>query len=509
MTKAKTRAFVVAAAVGTTALILAVLVLTDHVMPGARRDAADLRPLVLLISLVVFNSITYIVWMNRWNIVAHVALAFSMIAYVIPIVFLHQLDDLSSQALDLYYQVMAAGLLFAVLGVLVGAMLSKLLDTDRLKERTDFESPVIQATVRRRVMLLGALGVAGVFLAFGLMGFIPAFTADPLVAKFFRGQYAAAYAPVAPLYRGATSVLSVLLPLLFLYAVSLRKGRAAVIAVSAVTALLLGLIRDPAASGVLLLIGVYVAVRRKPWVLYFAILVGTYFVGGALYYFLTLFGVEGYGIVAAGGNDLLAQVAAGAPDIKDQIAFLNAWLRAPQYTYGATWIGGLFPGNNPWNPSVWSLRIVNPTQDIATIASGGLRLPPPIWGLVSFGWPGVVFVSFTTGLIQGFLAGLAKRLLPSASLEVTAYWLVLYTAVADVFPAFFRFSYLTVLQLILLVLVFRWRTVPKRQRGAMSAAQPRPYRRERDATSSVRASPARPTAAATADGSAGRSDPGA
>ncbi|MGI8393096.1 hypothetical protein [Leucobacter sp. W1038] len=427
----------------------------------------DIRPALLLIGLVGFNCITYVVWLNRWNIVAHTALAFSIVAYIVPIVFLHQLDGLSSEAIDLYFQVMAGGLFFAVLGVLAGAAIGRLYDADKLRARAAFEEQQVRAKIRRRIIALSGLAVLGVFVAFAGMGFIPALTADPLTAKFFRGAYAAAYQPVAPLYRGATSVLTVLLPVLFLYAMKLRSGRSFLIALAAMLALFLGLLREPAVSGALLLIGVYMAVRRKPWGFYFALLVSTYFAGGALYYLLALIGFGSFtGSPAAETTSLLAQAAAGAPDIRDQITFLTAWLVRPEYTQGLTWLGGMIPGNNPWNPSVWSLRIVNPTQEITAIASGGLRLPPPIWGMVSFGWPGVIGVSLLTGGIQGYLASVAKRIIPSNSVETSIYWLVLYVALVEVLPAFFRFSYLSVLQLIIILLVFGWRTSspPRRQR---------------------------------------------
>ena len=459
------------APIAAAATTILVLVLAEQVT-GAT-PTFDIRPAILLVALIGFNCITYVVWMNRWNIVAHTALAFSVVAYIIPIVFLNQLDGISSSALDLYYQVMAVGLLFGVLGVLAGAALSGLNNPDRIRERLALDNDGVRTKVRRRIIVLAALSVLGVFVAFAGMGFIPALTADPLTAKFFRGAYAASYQPVAPLYRGATSILAVLLPIVFLYATKLRSGRAIVIAGVALLALLLGLMREPAVSGVLLLLGVYVAVRRKPWVLYFAILVASYFLGGALYYLLSIIGFGSFGAAPSAQTTLLQQAAAGAPDIKDQITFLTAWLQNPQYTYGLTWFGGMVPGNNPWNPSVWSLQVVNPSRDITSIASGGLRLPPPIWGMVSFGWFGVGLVSFLTGVIQGWLAGVARRIIPSPSVEISLYWLVIYVSLVEVLPAFFRFSYLSVLQLIIVIMIFRWRAHPRRPAFTPRRERPR------------------------------------
>lgn len=461
---------VVAVAAGLTvtiAITLLLLFLAEQVTGPS--PSVDVRPALLLVGLVGLNCVTYVVWANRWNIVAHTSLAFSVVAYIVPIAFLNQLDGLSSDALDLYYQVVAAGLLFAVLGVLAGAALAGLYDTGKLKGRAAFEDPGVQAVIRRRVLWLTALSVAGVLVAFAGMGFVPALTADPLTAKFFRGAYAAAYQPVAPIYRGATSVLAILLPLVFLYAIKIRRGKWVLLAASAIVALFLGLMREPAVTGVLLLLGVWVCVRHKSLTLYFAILVVSYLGGGALYYILSLIGLGNFSGSPGAQGGFLEQAAAGAPDIKDQILFLTSWLARPEYTNGLTWLGGLLPGNNPWNPSVWSLHVVNPGQDITSIASGGLRLPAPIWGLVSFGWPGVVAVSLLTGVVQGFLAGVAKRVIPSSSVEISVYWLVIYVALVEVLPAFFRFSYLSVLQLVIILLLFRWRTRPSDDRGFQQA----------------------------------------
>lgn len=442
------------------AIIVLVLALNDELeRPGS---GVDIRPALLLVGLTGLNCLTYAVWFNRWNIAAHASLAFSIVAYWVPIALLGQLDRLSSDALDLYYRVICAGLFFAVLGVLAGWGIAHLFSTRHLSDRAGFDRPEVRKAVRARVLVLATLSLAGVFVAFGGMGFIPALTEDPLTAKFFRGEYAAAYQPVAPLYRGATSVLGILLPLVFLYAIKLRNLMWLTVGVSTVLALLLGLMREPAVSGVLLLVGAYVAVRRRPLLAYFALLLASYFVGSALYYVLGLVGFGSFGDAPSSSMTWLDQAAAGAPDIKDQIQFLTSWLARPEYTHGLTWIGGLVPGNYPWNPSVWSLSVVNPGMDITSIASGGFRLPAPIWGLVSFGWTGVVIASIGTGAAQGFLAGVAKQVLPSRSVEITAYWLVLYIALMEVVPAFFRLSYLSILQLIIVLAVFFW---PVRRHG--------------------------------------------
>jgi hypothetical protein len=440
----------------TVAVTLGVLVLADALQTGDLVLGFDLRPTILCISLVGLSVLSYVGWPSRWNVVAHAQLAFSVVAFIIPIYFLDTLNRLSSDALDLYYQVCAVGFLVSLVAAMVGRAAGTAKRIDRLVGARDFDSFNTDKKIAGRVFALSVLCIGGVLVSFAVMGFIPAFAADPFAAKFFRGPYAAPYAPVAPLYRASTTVIALLLPLVALLAWKIRTPAWVVVFIGSVGVMLLGLLRDPAVTGVLLLIGILFAARRKGLFLYLLMLTAVYFVGGGLYYFLTLLGVPGYSL--HGGAPLLAQVAAGAPDVTDQVTFLRWWMLHPEYTNGLTWVGGLVPGNFQWNPSVWSLSVVNPGQNVANISSGGLRLPAPIWGLVSFGWPGAIGVSALSGFLIGYLARLAGRITPSQSLTHSVFWLLLYLAVLDVVPVFYRLSYLSVIQLGVVIAVLFWGT---------------------------------------------------
>lgn len=412
----------------------------------------DLRPALLCISLVLFSIVSYLAWPSRWNVLAHTQLVFSVVAYVIPIYFLHVLDYLPSEALDLYFVVATIGLAFAVVGVLVGRVLGSEQRANALRARFPIGKPGHSEVLARRVRLLTWASIIGIAVSFAVMGFIPAFTPDPLTAKFFRGAYAEPYAPVAPLYRASTSILAVLLPLVALYAIKRRELSWWFAVLGCLAVMLVGLQREPAVTGLLVLIGVALAARGRGLLLYFGILTAAYFAGGALYAILGNFGLGGFATTDATQSQVgfLAQVAGGAPDIRDHAKFLQSWLMYdPEPTYGRTFVGGLIPGNYQWNTSVWSLQVVNPGVPIERIASGGLRLPAPIWGLASFGWVGVAAVSFGYGFISGWISRLAARIIPNLSLSEALPWMVLYLATMEVLPNFFRLSYLSVGQLII------------------------------------------------------------
>jgi hypothetical protein len=182
-------------------------------------------------------------------------------------------------------------------------------------------------------------------------------------------------------------------------------------------------------------------------------LFGIYIAGGLLYEILGALGLPGFA-TSDTAAPFLKRVAAGAPDVQDHRNFLERWMQRPVYTEGRTFVGGLVPGNFEWNPSVWTHTTVNPGTDMVAVTSGGFRLQSPVWGYVSFGWPGVVGVCGLSGLLTGTLAGIAKRLLPMATAEASMAVLVIYIALQDILPGFYTLSYLAVVAVAVLVWVF-------------------------------------------------------
>ena len=92
--------------------------------------------------------------------------------------------------------------------------------------------------------------------------------------------------------------------------------------------------------------------------------------------------------------------------------------------------GGLIPGHYKWNPSVYTLSIVTPGLDVNDIGSGGLRLPLPVWGYVSFQWAGVILFSLLTGIFSGIFLGIIKSWIRKyESLIIRATAIIAFTAV--------------------------------------------------------------------------------
>jgi hypothetical protein len=446
-------------------------VLAAFLSPGSELRGVDLRVVVLVPSLALFRGVaTYIVWPSRWNIPAHTQVVFSILAFFIPLVFLDSLEDVPRESADLYAKVMLVGALAFVAGTIGGGVAAHATGAARTASQFRFSSSFLRVNVPRRVALITGLGVVGLMLSFVVMGFVPALAADPAAAKFFRRQYQAPYERVAPVFRTSVTVLTTLLPLILAVWWEKRRERLwIVLAVLSAALLALTLQRTAIASGALLFIGVAFAWKGRGFWMFFGVLVAAYAGGAVFYDLLALFGV-GTGSNTKEGASVLEQFAAGSPDVSDATSFLGRWIANPEYTYGRTFYGGLVPFGYEWNPAVWSLKILNPGIDASQIASGGLRLPAPVWGLVSFGWPGVVLVSAASGVVSGFVARLAHVLLPRETLLETVAFLVLYTAFVAVFVGFFLFNYATATRLLLVAAVL-WPLV-RTGRGWTSATPP-------------------------------------
>ncbi len=259
---------------------------------------------------------------------------------------------------------------------------------------------------------------------------------------------------MAPLYRATTGALTLLIPVVAAYAWRSRSNRWLLLLGLCVIAMMLTLQRGSAVSGFMLFMGILVVNSGKKITMYLLALIGVYFVGSAFYFVLSIIGVQGFQSSAGTSTSILVQVAAGAPDVSDQLTFLQSWLARPEYTHGLTFVGGLIPGNFHWNPAVWGLSITNPGVDVGEISSGGYRLPAPIWGLVSFGWPGVVIVSLMYGFLSALISSVARRKISRDNLQSAVIGMITYGALIGVFANFYALGYLAALNLGIVLILF-------------------------------------------------------
>ena len=391
----------------------------------------------------------YLAWPSRKNIPTHLNLGLFVVAYFTPIALLGALDGFPADEMVMATKVLLVG---------SGSFLFGILLTRPYKPATDSTRARIPAiitrltpehvSVRRRTAIATAASAGALAAALALMGFIPAFADDPSEAKFLRGSYRSAYQVVAPLYRGGAALSATLIPLSLVHMWKNRSATWGLLSLASIILLALTLQRGPTGQGILLFIGIMLSRRRKTG-RFLLIAVASYYVGALYYAILGWLGVGNFE-PAESGASLLATAAASAPDVSDTLTFFHRWISAGQpHTLGRTLFGGLVPGNFAWNPSVWSLTLGDPSVDVSTLSSGGLRLPLPIWGIVSFGWPGVILIPAIGGVLLGLLGAWARRWEAASASPISDTWVaVLFAALYQVMPGYATMSYLHVLVLV-------------------------------------------------------------
>ncbi|PZA06815.1 hypothetical protein EWH23_13735 [Meiothermus sp. PNK-Is4] len=329
-------------------------------------------------------------------------------------VFVGVLDSYPSELVMLYEQILVWGMLFYIVGIVIG-FYTPLLKIMPLRHTLNASTKELLRFVAPRVLWITLMALAGVMVSFAVMGFIPMFAEDPLMAKFFRGPYQEAYRPVAPLYRASMFLLYLLIPLNLVLWFHMSKKRFLLLALLSFAVIAASLVRGQAIYGFLIFVGLLAARNRVGFLLFLVFVVAVYPLGSASYYLLkAVFGLDALGGVYQ-DTGIWQIIASGAPDISDQLTFLAAFIERGSYTYGLTFVGGLVPYNFTWSPAVWVLALVNPGTSVSEIASGGFRLAVPLWGYASFGWVGVIIVPLISGFIWGNATRYAKKYVENPS----------------------------------------------------------------------------------------------
>jgi len=403
-----------------------------------------MNTLVLILAFSIPEACSYLIWKSRWNIPAHLGAAFSLVAFGIPLTTQNPLDDYDPDLVTRFTVIMA----FGAVSYLLGMLFSSLIWDARSDRRKTCADEFGSGSEYERLRLLSVLGSLLGAYAISRLGYLAVFADDPLSAKFFRGAYSDLYSGLAVPFRLGTTLMAMLLPLMICFC--LRKGRDLKLwwILTLVSVAILGgmLLRGSLAFGIVLLLMVILIDRDH------AIIAGitgvvTYIGGGLLYFVLNALGLSRVQSSPEAGSGVLSQVASTIPDVTDALTFFDSWVsRGANPTLGKTFLGGLVPGNYRWNPAVWSVTFGDPSVDLNSIASGGLRLPPQIWGFVAFGIVGTVFVCFLSGALAGILILILRDSIQQHGIMTKTWLLVGFYAASAVIPEFYAMTYVGVVQ---------------------------------------------------------------
>jgi hypothetical protein len=379
-------------------------------------------------------------------------LGLCFVAYVVPAFVIKFKDYSTSEVINLYVLINLLGCLTYVGGMLLGYRIKTLKAVNTLLQfrflGTLYNDEQGIQKIRKVSLIIYVAALGGVIISYLLMGFVPLFAANPFMAKFFKGEYQAPYERVAFLYRTARQLLEFLMPLRILELFINFNIKSVILVLLGILLIAVSLNRGPILSGVLVAISIFVALKKSngPFWIYLIIVFSSFMLGSGLYYLLGLAFPDSFFGDAASNVSFFEAIAMGAPDITDQLSFLNAFLDSgSHYSYGLTFLGGLIPFNFPWNPAVYTLTVLNDSNDISAVASGGLRLPVSLWGYVSFGWAGVALVPFLSGFLTGYVVKKIKKIINSISANESGYivfFLIqfVFSNIAIVFTNFYLLS---------------------------------------------------------------------
>ena len=442
----------------------------------------DDNGILLLLAFSALACGPYLAWFSRWNIIGHFKLALTVVAYVIPITVFQVHRAFPPEVVRSFTQMLVTGAVAYTLGIFYAKFILRPATGTFLRSISLDEPPEARALVEKRIWVALVAGAVLMVVSFLGMGFVPLFAEDPLEAKFLRGDYKASYDRVSVLYRLAWVILPTLIGLAVL--LSFQRAKAfkwRVLTVVVVALLFLTLSRTSIAQGVLVLVVIVLIWRRHTLIAILAT-VATY-VAGALFYRLVAWaGIEVFGEVQVSDRSVLEEITATVPDVTDALSFWARWEAAGSPLAGGhTLYGGLIPGNYPWNPSVWSITLGNPNVDITQIASGGLRLPAPVWGYVNFELLGAILVPFVAGLLTAWVLVKVSRVVPATNLFSTVLILTLADAlITSLLGTFYKVSYLGVIEIAMLVWILSpYRGVRKRPLSKLYGSSNRTRERQR------------------------------
>ncbi|WP_340616651.1 O-antigen polymerase [Xenorhabdus entomophaga] len=368
--------------------------------------------LLNILSLSVPTLSLYIIWFNRKNIYAHLGVPSLLIAYAGPLIFYNEAYS-KYEVYSLYTKINIIG----AISFLIGALIAKKTPIINLPLTPFYNIQRsylnVKDNIKKRTFFILLFSCFLVAISYIAMGFTPMFSSDPLAAKFFRGDYQETYQRVAVFFRTGMSIIPIFLPLAILLIKEKFSYRLLFVVLFGFICIALSLQRGLIGFSILIPALIYFSYKtRFIFLLVFFMYIFIYVFGAALWWLL--------GFAYSNVDSFLEGAMAGSPDVPDQLSFLSRFILDHSFTYGRTFIGGLIPFGYEWNPSVYTLKVLNGVDDISEIISGGLRLPVYMWGYVSFSWPGVIGVSFISGYLTTHMILFIKK---SSSLAIPLFTL--------------------------------------------------------------------------------------
>lgn len=363
-------------------------------------------------SLLILSVGYAVVWRRRDNVLAYVDGGLFLVMVALPLMFTPVIERFPGSVSNLYARLLLIGSAGYALGIACGLLPGNLRGFRRppiFSERLGSRNPNT-AVLFQRARILGFVAAAGLAYGFVAIGYIPILAADRLSAKYGVGPYKDSFAQGALIYRTGLALAAAALPLVLVIFYRRRKLIDLVIGGVLGLGLLASLSRTLAFAGVLLvMVAILIEKKVRPTKILLAAAC------------LFALGEMSTGVIFPDSTQVtgsfVSRLAESPPDVRDHLSFLTRYENQGERTRGLTILGGLDLGSNYWEPNLYALRTLTGNPNVGGIPSGGLRLPAPIWGYVSFGLIGAGLWPFFAGFFAGWGAKRLRNLLTGLELE--------------------------------------------------------------------------------------------
>lgn len=362
--------------------------------------------LQICVALLVLGCGQVVCWRRRDNVAAYIAGGLFFVSAVVPLLGTSLVDSYDASLVAHYANVLTVGAAAFLVGIAIGAHPGSF---GRLLPVT-FSRPLPLAIPRflvRRTRGAGVAALLGMLVAFELLGYVPLLAANRQAAKYGVGPYRAGFARGSLVYHLALAAASTVIPVVLAVAYRRRSRLDLLLAGGLGLVLLATLNRGTAFVGPLAFIVALAVERRvRPAVILAGVCLA--FVAGTLANELV------YDAPPAASPSFALRVAATAPDLSDQLGFLRGFeLQGGEHVGVKTITAALTPGKSKgeYDASRYALRTLTGTDNLDDLASGGARLPAPIWGFAAYGFAGAAAWSFIAGIFAGWGTAMVRRML--------------------------------------------------------------------------------------------------
>ncbi|MEA2686808.1 MAG: hypothetical protein QOE93_2003, partial [Actinomycetota bacterium] len=353
--------------------------------------------IVIAVALLVITCGQIALWPRRDNVFAYRQAGIYFTTLFIPLVGTATLTDYQPHILDLYARVLAIGAIFFAGGLALGGHFAS-----RTRPRFTFtfgqslaaDGPAWRL-LRRRTRIFTAMAAVALLGSFALLRYVPLLAENRQFAKYGIGIYGPGFARGRLVYHFALAIAGVVFPLSIIVAYRSRAFLDLALCGAVAMGLTASLSRGDAFAGPLLVLIAF-AIGRKvaPTIIVAGVCV--MFLGGALANEFLFSSVKS-------APTLPARLAASAPDVRDHLAFLTGFEReGSRPTHGRTLFAKLSSDGGEFDPAAYAIRLTTGITETHLLASGGIRLPAPLWGFASFGFPGAAGFCLVSGLFIGW-----------------------------------------------------------------------------------------------------------